>query len=92
MKDVVWKLTIELLKSDLKFVNEQALKVYPENNPTEEQILADGKNPFRYNEDNPPAPWYSFNIASIGVDAYVVFLTNFVKKRVPGNLYHLCIL
>lgn len=83
--------TIELLKSNLRFENEQALKVYPENTPTEEQILADGKNPLRYNEDNPSAPWYSFNIASIGVDAYVVFLTNFVKKRIPGNLYHLCI-
>ena len=33
--------------------------------------------------------WYSFNIASIGLDAYVVYKTNQMKSKVPGNSYHL---
>lgn len=83
--------TIELLRSPLEFKTISAIKVYPEKEPTEEQIKACGKRPEKYCDVNYKSPWYAFNIASIGLDAYVVYLTNMVKKKVPGNLYHLCV-
>lgn len=83
--------TVELLKSNLCFKNEQAIKVYPEKAPDSEAVKLSKKNPLKYNEDNPQAPWYAFNIASIGLDAYVVYMTNTVKKKFPGNLYHICV-
>lgn len=36
-------------------------------------------------------PCLSFNIASIGLDGYVVNLTNKIKSKFPGNLYHLAV-
>lgn len=33
------------------------------------------------------APLYSFNIASIGIDAYVTYLTNRLKTLIPGDVY-----
>lgn len=32
--------------------------------------------------------WHSINIASIGLDAYVVYKTNQMKSKIPGNSYH----
>lgn len=83
--------TIELLAGNLKFENAPAVKVYPENAVSEEQILASGCDPKKYNKDNPQYPWYSFNIASVGLDAFVVYMTNTVKEKLPGNFYHLCV-
>ena len=83
--------TIQLLSGNLKFENQPAVKVYPENPVTKEQILASGKNPKKYNPDDPQYPWYSFNIASIGLDAFVVYMTNAVKKKMPGNFYQFCV-
>lgn len=83
--------TVELLKGPLQFKNIQAIKVYPEKLPTEEQIKACGKKPEKYCDVNYKSPWYSFNIVSLGLDAYVVYLTNAFKKHLPGNLYHLCV-
>lgn len=80
--------TIDLLKSQLKFENAQAIKVYPEGNPTPEQIAATGKNPEDYCGKDYVAPWYAFNIASMGIDAYVCHMTNVIKKKFPGNFYH----
>lgn len=31
--------------------------------------------------------WYSFNIASIGIDAFVTHMTNQIKNKLPGNFY-----
>jgi diacylglycerol kinase family enzyme len=36
-------------------------------------------------------PHYSFNIASVGLDAFVAYLTNGLKKRLPGNSYSLAV-
>ena len=83
--------TISLLKGGLVFANDRAVRIYPENDPDEEAILACGKNPAKYCDVNFRAPWYAFNIASIGLDAYVVYMTNTVKKKLPGNFYHLCV-
>jgi diacylglycerol kinase family enzyme len=32
-------------------------------------------------------PWFAFNIASIGLDAFVTHMTNRVKNLFPGNFY-----
>jgi len=34
---------------------------------------------------------YSFNIASVGIDAFAAHLTNGLKKRLPGNSYSLMV-
>ena len=34
-------------------------------------------------------PWYAFNIASIGIDAYITYMTNHTKKYMPGDSYRL---
>lgn len=83
--------TVGLLRGGLLFTNARAIRVYPEANPDEEAVRACGKNPEKYQDMNFKAPWYAFNIASIGLDAYVVYMTNTVKKKLPGNFYHLCV-
>ena len=85
----------ELLKSQLVYTNACAVKVYPERTVSEEELAAsaekDKKNPAKYGDINYKLPWYAFNIASIGLDAYVVFLTNFIKSRIPGEFYHFAV-
>ena len=85
--------TIELLKGGLVFANERAIRIYPENQPSESEILASagGKDPAKYGDVSFRPPWYAFNIASLGLDAYVVYLTNTMKKKLPGNFYHFCV-
>ena len=36
-------------------------------------------------------PLYAFNIGSIGLDAYVVELTNTLKRKIPGHVYKLMV-
>lgn len=83
---------ISLLKSPLHFENERAIRVYPEGHPTIEQIAASGYNPAHYC-DNPDftAPWYAFNVAGMGLDAYICYMTNTIKKKIPGNFYHVAV-
>ena len=83
--------TVQLLRGGLLFANSRAIRVYPEKTPDEAAVRACGKNPEKYQDMSFTAPWYAFNIASIGLDAYVVYMTNTVKKRLPGNFYHLCV-
>lgn len=85
--------TIELLRGGLVFANARAVRIYPEKEPDEASILSSsgGKDPAKYGDINFKSPWYAFNIASIGLDAYVVHMTNTVKKKLPGNFYHLCV-
>lgn len=83
--------TIELLKGPLCFKNNCALKITPEGKRTQEGVVRLKKNPDKYADPNYKAPWYCFNIASIGLDAYVVYMTNTVKSKLPGNFYHLCV-
>lgn len=83
--------TIDLLSGDLRFENATAVKVYPEKNVTKEQILSTGYDPKKYNKDDPQYPWYAFNIVSVGLDAFVVYMTNTMKQKVPGNFYQICV-
>ncbi len=36
-------------------------------------------------------PWYAFNIASIGIDAFITHMTNKTKNIFPGNFYKIWI-
>lgn len=36
-------------------------------------------------------PWYAFNIASIGIDAFITHMTNRTKSHMPGNFYKIWI-
>jgi len=83
--------TIELLKSPIIFQNARALKIYPEGKHTQEDLNRIKKDPKKYSNLNYDAPWYCFNIVSMGLDAYVVYMTNTVKQKLPGNFYHLCV-
>lgn len=87
--------TIEMLKGGLVFANSRAVRVYPEKEVSAEEVEASakacGKKLTKYCDPEFKAPWYSFNIASLGLDAYVVYMTNTVKKKLPGNFYHLCV-
>ena len=85
------KETVELLRGGLLFTNARAIRVYPEKTPDEAAVRACGKDPAKYQDMSFQAPWYAFNIASIGLDAYVVYMTNTVKKKLPGNFYHICV-
>lgn len=41
--------------------------------------------------DNPAHSHYSFNISSIGIDAFIAFMTNAVKNKLPGDSYKTCV-
>ena len=82
---------LDLLQTNLEFTNSPAVKVYPESEPDEQKLKNCRKKPEKYESSPSKAPWYAFNIASIGLDAYVVYMTNVFKERMPGNFYHLCI-
>ncbi len=40
-----------------------------------------------YASNKADSPWYAFNIASIGLDAFVTHMTNRVKNFMPGDSY-----
>jgi len=87
--------TFTLLKGGLVFSNTRAISVYPEKKVSDEEIRASakavGKKSSKYCDPDFKFPWYAFNITSIGLDAYVVYMTNTVKKKLPGNFYHFCV-
>ncbi|MCQ2612548.1 MAG: hypothetical protein MJ183_02970 [Treponemataceae bacterium] len=66
---------------------QRAVKVYYEG-----RISHDKKNQRRidkYDSLDATPPWYSFNIASIGIDAFVTYMTNKTKRIMPGDSYQL---
>ena len=51
-----------------------------------------GKNPIsteKYESLDSLPPWYAFNIASVGIDAFITYMTNRTKKYMPGDTYQL---
>lgn len=84
--------TMKLLTGKLKFSQAQAIKVYPEGDGTDDDLRRAKKNPFKYSDNKKLSPpWYSFNTASMGIDSYVCYMTNAIKRRIPGNIYQLCV-
>jgi len=85
--------TMKLLTGKLKFSTAHAIKVYPEGNGTDEDLKRAKKNPFKYSDNKKiPAPWYSFNTASMGIDSFVCYMTNAIKRKMPGNIYQACVI
>lgn len=83
--------TFSLLKDKIHFSNSRAIKVHYEGKPTNENIAASKKDPSKYSDSMAPSPWYSFNIASIGIDAFVVYMTNKFKKIIPYDFYKMAV-
>lgn len=83
--------TFSLLEKSLTFSDSKVLVATTNGHPAQDTIKHANKFLSRFCTFQPNSPWYSFNIASVGLDAFVNFVTNTVKSRFPGNLYHLCI-
>lgn len=83
--------TFALLQSGLIYSNSKVLVAHTEKHPPMDTIKNANKFLSRFCTFQANSPWYAFNIASVGLDAFVNFVTNTVKSRFPGNLYHLCI-
>lgn len=85
----------DLLQSQLVYKNIPAIKVYPENTPSDLELAESEKKvakiPAKYGDPNYKFPWYGFNIVSIGLDAYVVYLSNVMKRILPGEFYHIAV-
>lgn len=79
--------TLRMLESNVHFANARAIKVYYGGKPTRHDIEATGKAKDLWNASD--APWYAFNIASIGIDAFVTYMTNRMKSSMPGDSYQL---
>ncbi len=80
---------VELLEESLHFANARAIKMSVAGNPTKEQIAEAGKDPAEYGDTETPAPWYAFNVAGIGLDAFVCWKANIMKAKHPGDSYKL---
>lgn len=74
--------TLKLLIMPSEFYLQKAIKVYYEGNSSS-----------NYKSNNSSLdklpPWYSFNIASVGIDAFITHNTNKFHKILPGDCYKL---
>lgn len=75
---------LNLLVNDSHFALQRAVRVNcasPQQLPPLAGYDSLSKNP----------PWYSFNIASIGIDAFITHMTNRTKNIFPGDFYKIWI-
>lgn len=75
--------TLRLLSEPAHFSLQSAVKVWFDN-PQNKKCSNK-----KYESLDSLPPWYSFNIASIGIDAYVTYMTNKTKKLFPGDSYQM---
>ncbi len=87
----VFEESLNRLYKPLHFANSRAVKFSVNREVTEEGIREAGKNPCDYGDVNDKAPWYAFNIAGVGLDAFVCWKTNEEKTKHPGNHYQLMV-
>lgn len=75
------------LTSPAHFALQRAIKVWYSG------LLPDTANSHRkidhYESLSANPPWYAFNIASIGIDAFITYMTNKTKRVMPGDTYQL---
>lgn len=83
--------SLNVLTLPLHFANARAIKLSVSGEVTEEGIKEAGKNPADYGNADDKAPWYSFNVAGIGLDAFVCWKTNEEKAKHPGNHYSIMV-
>ena len=80
--------TINLLLGEIKFEKNPALKILYQGNPTQKDVENTGRKVLNLQSSINTAPWFSFNVFSMGIDAYVCYMTNVLKSKMPGNFYH----
>lgn len=83
--------SLKLLNEPLHFANERAVKVSVSGEVSENTIKGSGKNPADYGNVENKSPWYSFNVAGLGLDAFVCYKANDEKSKHPGNVYQLMV-
>lgn len=85
--------SLSRLTSPAHFAYQKSVKVYYEGLNPEEIFKLEGEDLRKkydtYNSLDTLAPWYAFNIASVGVDAYITYMTNKTKKIITGDFYRL---
>ncbi|HOE08154.1 MAG TPA: diacylglycerol kinase family protein [Treponemataceae bacterium] len=81
--------TLTRLVKPSHFVWQRAVKVMYEGKVTKDEIEKDGKKITEYGSLDSEPPWYSFNLASVGIDAFITHMTNKTKGILPGNFYQL---
>ena len=87
----VFEESLDMLEQPLHFANARAIKFSLNGEVTEDGIKEAGKNPAAYGNAEDKAPWYAFNVAGIGLDAFVCWKTNEEKAKHPGNHYQLMV-
>lgn len=85
--------TLRRLTTPSHFAWQRAIKVYYEGKTPDEIAIQTGKDLrkkfSKYGSLDDLPPWYAFNIASIGIDAYITYMTNKTKSVIPGDFYRL---
>ena len=79
------------LTKPLHFANAKAVKFSVNSEVSENGIKSAGMNPADYGDVTEKSPWYAFNIAGLGLDAFVCWKTNQEKTKHPGNYYQLMV-
>ena len=79
--------TIRRLTEPAHFALQRAVKVWYEGTAPDKSIAEKRKQIDTYDSLDVMPPWYSFNIASIGIDAYITYMTNKTKGVMPGDFY-----
>ena len=79
--------TLRRLTEPAHFALQRAVKVWYEGTAPDKSIAEKRKQIDTYDSLDVMPPWYSFNIASIGIDAYITYMTNKTKGVMPGDFY-----
>lgn len=83
------------LTSPAQFVLRSAVKVHCNDGSNSLSSTATTKGRRKkikkYGSLSEKSPWYAFNIASVGIDAFITHMTNKTKNLLPGNFYKLWI-
>lgn len=79
--------TLRRLTEPAHFALQRAVKVWYEGTAPDKSITEKRKQIDTYDSLDVMPPWYSFNIASIGIDAYITYMTNKTKGVMPGDFY-----
>ncbi len=78
--------TLERLTKPAHFALQKAVKVWYEG----EHPNGESKRKVdTYDSLDVLPPWYAFNIASIGIDAFITYMTNRTKGVMPGDFYQM---
>lgn len=83
----VFEETLERLIKPSDFVLQKAIKVYYEGSTSTDANKRQQIAEYGSLESLPP--WYSFNIASVGIDAFITHNTNKFHDVLPGDFYKL---